>query len=96
MRRPKRRNKPVRHFEFHRESRQTFLTPPQLELPNDNDAEPMIKTFDEWIKDNPPPDVQALAEKYGGLGLVPHEEWVRWDKELRDWQLKCQSRHLYE
>ena len=54
----------------------------------------MKKTYEEWAAANPPPDLQQLAEKYGGLMRVPPDEWTRWDRELRTWQLRYQTRHF--
>jgi hypothetical protein len=34
------------------------------------------KSFGEWLKENPPPDLQALADRYGGIGNVPDEAWA--------------------
>jgi hypothetical protein len=50
----------------------------------DRDDEPV--EFDEWVKKYPPPDLQALAERYGGLSRVPVEAWREFDAAKLKWE----------
>ena len=49
-----------------------------------NDDDPV--DFGEWIKRYPPPDLQALAERYGGLSRVPVEAWREFDAAKERWE----------
>jgi hypothetical protein len=51
-----------------------------------------LESFEQWIKQNPPPDLQALAERYGGLGRVPPEEWQRFDEAKEAWERRRRAR----
>jgi hypothetical protein len=42
--------------------------------------------FGEWIKRYPPPDLQELAQRYGGLSRVPVEEWEKFDRAKARWE----------
>jgi hypothetical protein len=42
---------------------------------------------------NPPPDLQELAQRCGGLGWVPPEAWAEYDYALRMWEAKRRARH---
>lgn len=48
----------------------------------------------EWLKLNPPPNLQALAEKYGGCGNVPPWAWDEWDAQYAAWEEARRSRLL--
>ena len=52
----------------------------------------MTQSFDEWLKQNPPPDLQALAAEYGGLGNVPPKAWAEFDREREAWLIKYRDR----
>jgi hypothetical protein len=42
-------------------------------------------TFAEWVKANPPLDLQELVSKCGGYDFIPPEAWARHDQALADW-----------
>jgi hypothetical protein len=44
------------------------------------------KTLRDWLRDNPPPDAQKLAEQYGGLSRIPVKKWQEFDRAQRKWQ----------
>ena len=52
-----------------------------------------LKGFSEWLKDNPAPDLQALAAAYGGLGNVPDDVMRAFQHKRDAWQLKLRYRH---
>ena len=54
------------------------------------DDEPV--EFGEWIKKYPPPDLQQLAERYGGLSRVPVEAWKEFDAAKAEWELRRRKR----
>jgi hypothetical protein len=53
-----------------------------------------FKTFSEWLIDNPPPDLQALAEHYRGLGNVPEAVMRTFEAEREQWERRRKFRHL--
>jgi hypothetical protein len=53
-----------------------------------------LQSFTEWLVDNPPPDLQALAEHYGGLGNVPEGVMLTFEAEREEWQQRLKLRHL--
>jgi hypothetical protein len=55
---------------------------------------PPPQSFSAWLKDNPEPDLLALAKHYGGLGNVPEAVMQTFEAARADWQLKMRSRHL--
>ena len=50
--------------------------------------------FHTWIKTNPPPSLQKLAVQYGGGGLIPEDEWTKYDQEMQEWNGKRIARIL--
>jgi hypothetical protein len=52
------------------------------------------QSFSEWLKDNPEPDLLALAKHYGGLGNVPEAVMQTFEAARAEWQAKVRSRHL--
>ena len=50
-------------------------------------------TFTDWLKKNPPPDLEALAVMYDGAGLIPDEDARAYERDMRVWQLKLSVRH---
>lgn len=52
----------------------------------------MTQSFDDWLKHNPPPDLEALAAKYGGLGNVPPEAWAEFQRQREEWQIRYRDR----
>lgn len=53
-------------------------------------------TYEEWLRDNPEPDLQALVLKHGGYGWVPLEAWREFDFAIAAWQVKRKLRHVEE
>jgi hypothetical protein len=51
------------------------------------------QSFSAWLKDNPEPDLLALAKHYGGLGNVPESVMQTFEAARAEWQLKMRSRH---
>jgi hypothetical protein len=51
-------------------------------------------TFEEWIKDNPPPSLERLAMHYGGVGLIPEGVLAAFEAERAEWQMRVRFRHL--
>ena len=49
--------------------------------------------FAEWLRENPPPDLQVLAETYAGLSNVPDHAWREHQRALDEWRLKLRHRH---
>jgi hypothetical protein len=54
------------------------------------------KTFAEWLADNPPPDLQALAEHYRGLGNVPEAVMQTFEAQMAEWEARRKVRHFEE
>jgi hypothetical protein len=48
--------------------------------------------FHEWIKRDPPPDLQALVTKYGSCSAIPAEAWADYDARCAAWQERRQAR----
>jgi hypothetical protein len=55
---------------------------------------PAPQSFAEWFKNNPAPDLLALAKHYGGLGNVPSGVMDTFEAERAEWELRRKSRHL--
>lgn len=49
-------------------------------------------TYEEWVADNPPPDLGELVKAYGSFMQIPPSAWAKWDAELRSWQLRYRTR----
>jgi hypothetical protein len=54
----------------------------------------LTKTWAEWLAANPPPDLQTLAEYYGGVGAIPEDIWRKYQTDLVSWQKRRQDRRL--
>jgi hypothetical protein len=50
--------------------------------------------FARWLTNNPPPDLQAISEYYGGLGLVPENIWKQYQADMVAWQSRRANRRL--
>jgi hypothetical protein len=55
---------------------------------------PIPQSFSEWRKNNPEPDLLALAKHYGGLGNVPEAVMQTYEAARAEWELRRKSRHL--
>lgn len=51
------------------------------------------ETYAEWLNDNPPPDLMALVEKFGGFAYVPPAAWTDYDKSYREWNEERMRRY---
>lgn len=51
-----------------------------------------LDTYEEWVAENPPPDLAVLVKTYGTFQQIPHAAWLTWDKELRTWQARYRTR----
>jgi hypothetical protein len=50
-----------------------------------------------WVFSHPPPDQDALAQRWGGLSRIPVNEWEKHERAIRAWQkpLMKQTAELY-
>lgn len=46
------------------------------------------KTFREFLELDPPPSIQDLAQRFGGLGDVPQDLMVLHQAAMRQWNLR--------
>lgn len=51
-------------------------------------------TYAEWIKRDPPPDLQELVRRFGGYSKIPPAAWEEHDRALAAWQLRRSARAL--
>jgi hypothetical protein len=42
--------------------------------------------FAEWLEANPPPDLQALVNKFGGYGRIPGWAFTEFDRQMAEWR----------
>jgi hypothetical protein len=54
---------------------------------------PPPQAYSEWLKNNPAPDLLALAKHYGGLGKVPEVKLQEFDAAGEEWELRRKNRH---
>jgi hypothetical protein len=50
------------------------------------------ETFSEFLARDPPPDLQKLAEEFGGLGNVPADRLADYQKRLTEWRNRVRDR----
>ena len=48
--------------------------------------------FHEWIKRDPPPDLQELVRRFGTYSAITPEAWAEYDAELADWDSRRRAR----
>jgi hypothetical protein len=48
--------------------------------------------YAEWIKKNPPPDLQELVAKHGGYHRITPEAWREFDQQRETWEAKRKAR----
>jgi len=58
----------------------------------DKRTEQKDTSYEEWVKDNPAPDLGELVKTYGTFAQIPHQAWVTWDAQLRNWQARYRTR----
>jgi hypothetical protein len=51
------------------------------------------RTFADWLKDNPLPDLQALIAVYGEYDKITAEAWVNFERDRERWQMAYRYRH---
>ena len=44
--------------------------------------------FSEWIKHDPPPDLQLLIAEFGGYAKVPGEAWDSFAQDYKQWEMR--------
>jgi hypothetical protein len=49
--------------------------------------------YDAWIKDDPPPDLMELIEKYGSYRAIPDSAWDEHHQRLLRWNIRRVTRH---
>jgi hypothetical protein len=52
-----------------------------------------MRTFAEWLKDNPQPDLQTLVAVYGEYDKITEEAWATFEKQREQWQMAYRYRH---
>ena len=52
----------------------------------------MTDDFAEWIRRNPPPDLQALIKQYGSFSAITPEAWKRYDDAMLAWKISYRAR----
>jgi hypothetical protein len=55
---------------------------------------PDPRGYSEWLKRNPAPNLQALAEYYDGLGNVPEAKMQEFEAARAEWETLRKSRHF--
>jgi hypothetical protein len=45
-----------------------------------------------WLKENPPPDLQALVAKRGMYNYITAEDWAEFDAARADWEARRKDR----
>jgi hypothetical protein len=43
-------------------------------------------SFEQWLKDNPAPDLQALVARHGGYDKAMPQAWEEFDRAMVEWQ----------
>ena len=51
------------------------------------------QTFADWIKDDPPPELSELIERYGSYVAIPAAELYAFWERLRRWNIRRITRH---
>jgi hypothetical protein len=52
------------------------------------------QSYSDWLKHNPTPDLQKLAEEWDGLGRVPEAIMQTFEAARAEWETKRKNRHL--
>jgi hypothetical protein len=48
--------------------------------------------YAEWIKRDPPPDLQQLVTKHGGYDKITPAAWAEYDRAVAAWQQRRKDR----
>ena len=51
-----------------------------------------LSDFKEWLKANPPPDPQKLADQYGSYSAIPTEAFLDFTVECELWEGRRKDR----
>jgi hypothetical protein len=46
------------------------------------------RNYEEWVQDNPPPDLQALVARAGGYQNITPEAWAEFDQAKVKWEAR--------
>lgn len=46
----------------------------------------------EWLKANPPPDLQALVAQHGSYPAITADAWADWDRRCAEWEARRKER----
>jgi hypothetical protein len=52
-----------------------------------------FETYEEWIKHDPPPEIEDLIKRFGSYGHVPNSSWIAHDEQFRRWNNRRITRH---
>jgi hypothetical protein len=55
-------------------------------------SESTAGSFDQWLKDNPAPDLQALGCQHGGYDKISQQQWETFDQAMDQWQARRRNR----
>jgi len=53
----------------------------------------MTDSYEDWLRANPAPDLQALVERHGDYDKITPETWAEHDRTMADWQERRRHRH---
>jgi hypothetical protein len=82
---------PAREYWLCPKCRATVMGP-FPEIPTTNPPPSGDQSFGDWIKTNPPPDLQELIARFGGYNKIVPEAWAGWDAAVEAWQAACKAR----
>jgi hypothetical protein len=49
-------------------------------------------SYEAWLQNNPPPDLQELVAGAGGYHLITEAMWREYDAGMADWQARRKNR----
>jgi len=50
--------------------------------------------YADWLRANPPPDLQEVVSKHGGYDKITPEAWAEYDRAMAEWQEARRHRHV--
>ena len=51
-----------------------------------------MSTFEEWLKANPPPDLQALVARWGSYKRIPPDVLGEFNRQRDEWEKRQRER----
>jgi hypothetical protein len=48
--------------------------------------------FEQWVRDNPPPDLQELVSRFGSYTDIPAASWKEFDRAMLEWDMRRKMR----